>query len=77
MNLTAISLVDKKLIITNFLKQCNNYSDVMLKKYQAQLNNENIKESAAQKIHDWCVYREFNEYAIQELAGDELDDWFK
>jgi hypothetical protein len=77
MSQTAISLVDKKMIVTTFLRQCNNYSDEMLKKYQAQLYVEGVKESAVQKIHDWSVYREFNKYAIQELGGHELDDWFK
>ena len=72
-----ISLADKKKIIVDFLQQCNKYSDEMLKKYEQQLTDEETKESAPQKIHDWCVYRDFNEYAINELQGDQLDDWFK
>ncbi|RLA49467.1 MAG: hypothetical protein DRR04_00030 [Gammaproteobacteria bacterium] len=73
----TISLVEKKSIIIAFLGQCNDYSDVMVNKYQAQLQDENLAESAAQKIHDWNVYRQFNEYAVQELGGDELDHWFR
>ncbi|ORU93453.1 MAG: hypothetical protein A6F72_06990 [Cycloclasticus sp. symbiont of Poecilosclerida sp. N] len=73
----AISLVEKKSIITDFLQQCNAYSDGMLEKYQAQLEYESTKQSALQKIHDWTVYRKFNEHAIKELESAELDGWFK
>ncbi|MEO1888961.1 MAG: hypothetical protein ABGX33_03475 [Cycloclasticus sp.] len=73
---STITLANKKQIITEFLQQCNVYSDAMLKKYEQQLTNEETKESAPQKIHDWNVYKDFNEYAIKELNGTELDDWF-
>lgn len=72
----TLSLADKKSIIIDFLQQCNNYSDGMLKKYEGQLAEEEPKTSAPQKIHDWTVYRDFNNYAINELNGTELDDWF-
>ncbi|MEE4290133.1 MAG: hypothetical protein V2J13_00120 [Cycloclasticus sp.] len=72
----TLSLADKKSIIIDFLQQCNNYSDGMLKKYEGQLAEEETKTSAPQKIHDWTVYRDFNNYAINELNGTELDDWF-
>ncbi|RLA43668.1 MAG: hypothetical protein DRR42_21425 [Gammaproteobacteria bacterium] len=77
MTQSTISLAEKKLIIATFLRQCNDYSDVMVNKYQAQLQDNNLEDSAAQKIHDWSVYRKFNEYAVQELGGDELDHWFR
>jgi predicted DNA binding CopG/RHH family protein len=73
---STISLADKKQIITEFLQQCNGYSDAMLKKYEQQLTDEQTKKSAPQKIHDWTVYKNFNEYAIKELKGTDLDDWF-
>ncbi|HIF17868.1 MAG: hypothetical protein ABGX33_01595 [Cycloclasticus sp.] len=73
---STISLADKKQIITEFLQQCNDYSDAMLEKYEQQLRDKATKESAPQKIHDWNVYKDFNEYAIKELNGTELDDWF-
>ena len=73
---STISVEDKKTIIIDFLRQCNNYSDSMLDKYKAQLLDEQPSESADQKIHDWTVYKDFNDYAIKELAGEELDDWF-
>jgi hypothetical protein len=76
MNERTVSLVEKKSIITQFLQQCNAYSGEMLEKYQAQLGDENTTESVLQKIHDWKVYQEFNEYAIKELKSTELDDWF-
>jgi hypothetical protein len=49
----------------------------MLNKYQKQLSDEELSRSAAQKIQDWKTYKDFNEYAIKELKGDELDEWFK
>jgi hypothetical protein len=73
---STISLADKKQIITAFLQQCNKYSDSMLKKYEQQLRDDETKNSAPQKIHDWNVYKDFNEYAIKELKGTELDEWF-
>ncbi|MBV1898807.1 MAG: hypothetical protein ACJA2Y_001019 [Cycloclasticus pugetii] len=68
--------IQKKIVI-DFLKQCNDYSELMLNKYQQQLSDQDLKDSASQKIHDWNTYKDFNEYAINELDGDELDDWFK
>lgn len=77
MTKSTVSLEDKKDIIINFLKQCNDYSELMLKKYQKQLLDEELNNSASQKIHDWNTYKDFNEYAINELKGEELDEWFK
>lgn len=73
----TISLTEKKTIIIDFLQQCNQYSDAMLKKYQQQSTDEGLQQSASQKTHDWNVYKEFNEYAINELHCEDLDDWFK
>ncbi|MDF1690200.1 MAG: hypothetical protein P1U35_11390 [Cycloclasticus sp.] len=75
MTKNTLSLADKKSIIIDFLQQCNEYSEGMLKKYESQLAEEETKASAPQKIHDWSVYRDFNNYAINELKGAELDDW--
>ncbi|PCI21520.1 MAG: hypothetical protein COB62_03250 [Piscirickettsiaceae bacterium] len=68
----TVSLAEKKSIIIDFLQRCNHYSDKMLEKYQSPLTQE-----APQKVHDWTIYKEFNEYAINELNSDDLDDWFK
>lgn len=76
MSKSMLSLADKKSIIIDFLQQCNKYSDGMLQKYEGQLTTEETKISATQKIHDWSVYRDFNSYAINELKGKELDEWF-
>ena len=72
-----ISVVEKKAIIIDFLRQCNQYSEEMLKKYQQPSDDEQLQQAALQKIHDWNVYKDFNEFAIGELSGDALDDWFK
>jgi len=74
---STISLEDKKNIIIDFLKQCNDYSELMLKKYQRQLSDGELNDSASQKIHDWNTYKDFNDYAINELKGEELDEWFE
>lgn len=76
MTKSTLSLAEKKSIIIDFLQQCNQYSEGMLQKYEGQLMVEEKKPSASQKIHDWMVYRDFNNYAINELKGKELDDWF-
>ncbi|PCI69556.1 MAG: hypothetical protein COB26_06305 [Piscirickettsiaceae bacterium] len=74
----TISLADKKEIIIDFLTKCNTYSDQMLKKYGAQLEDISDEEllEVNQKIYDWKCYKVFNEYALGELEGAELDDWF-
>lgn len=72
-----ISVVEKKAIIIDFLRQCNQYSDAMLEKYQQPLADEQLQQVAFQKTHDWNVYKEFNEFAIGELSGEGLDDWFE
>lgn len=74
---STLPLADKKQIIITFLQQCNDYSDTMLKKYKQQLIDEETKATASQKLNDWAVYKEFNTYAINELNGTELDDWFE
>ncbi|MBQ0723781.1 MAG: hypothetical protein KBT50_00265 [Cycloclasticus sp.] len=74
----TISLQDKKQIVIDFLLKCNVYSDQMLDKYTEQSSQSDSKDQAAiqQKIHDWTSYHDFNAYAIEELTGEELDDWF-
>jgi hypothetical protein len=74
----TISLQDKKQIIIDFLLKCNVYSDQMLDKYTEQSAHSESNDRAAiqQKIHDWTSYQEFNTYAIEELTGEQLDDWF-
>ncbi|MDX2426182.1 MAG: hypothetical protein QNK15_08015 [Cycloclasticus sp.] len=76
---STISRQDKKEIIIDFLKQCNSYSGQMLDKYSTQLIQSDLEGAAVakQKIHDWTTYREFNDYAIEELKGEQLDDWFE
>lgn len=72
-----ISLEDKKLIIIDFLKKCNCYSDQMLVKYQEEMTVTQLdKKAVEQKINQWKSYREFNIHAIDELKTTELDDWF-
>ena len=71
-------LNEKKSIIIDFLVKCNTYSEQMLRQYEQHLTSKSKTEHAAieQKIHDWKSYRKFNDYAINELKGTELDHWF-
>lgn len=73
-----ISRDDKKKIISEFLKKCNDYSDQMVDKYEGRLSTATAEEKAAllQKTHDWRSYKDFNQYTVTELEGEVLDDWF-
>jgi len=69
---------EKKLIIIDFLKKCNAYSEDMLARYERELGEADEDESlkTQQKMHDWSSYRNFNDFAIGELKSEKLDDWF-
>jgi len=77
MTCVNIKVEDKKKIIVEFLEKCNGYSDQMFDKYERQLLEAGAdKQAVNNKIADWRVYKEFNAYAINELKGEQLDDWF-
>ena len=69
---------EKKRIVEDFLKRCNEYSENKLQRHRASLDGANSEQQLAlqDKINHWVAYRYFNEYAIEELQGTELDDWF-
>ena len=69
---------EKKRIVEEFLNRCNDYSRDMLVKYRKSLNTADAEEELAlqDKITHWVAYLAFNEHAIMELKGTELDDWF-
>ncbi|MBT8130910.1 MAG: hypothetical protein KJO35_01465 [Gammaproteobacteria bacterium] len=73
------SIPEKKRIIADFLARCNVYATERISQYRHEL--ENIESVDAMNIQDkighWTAYRAFNDYTIDELAGSELDDWFK
>ena len=73
-----ISIAEKKKIISDFIRQCNDYADGQIRKYQSRLDQANVMEALdiETKIYHWKVYRAFNEYTIEELKTDELDNWF-
>ncbi|MCY4340533.1 MAG: hypothetical protein OXE48_04080 [Gammaproteobacteria bacterium] len=70
---------EKKRIVEDFLKRCNHYSDNKLRNYRASLTGADGEQDLAiqDRITHWVAYRAFNEHAIKELKGSELDDWFK
>lgn len=69
---------EKKRIVEDFLNRCNDYSDNKLRKYRASLTGADGEQDLAiqDRITHWVAYRAFNEHAIMELKGTELDDWF-
>ena len=72
------STTEKKEIISDFIRQCNNYADGQIRKYQARLERAGAMEALdiEAKIYHWKVYLAFNAYTIEELKTDELDPWF-
>ena len=72
------SVAEKKKIISDFIRQCNDYADGQVRKYQARLAQAGTMEALEieTKIYNWKVYKAFNAYAIEELETTGLDDWF-
>lgn len=74
-----MSIFEKKQLVTAFLLKCNDYADRQLATYRREAVAATGLDavSAADQIHNWTVYKAFNEYAIEELGGTGLDDWFE
>ena len=71
-------ITEKKKIISDFIRQCNDYADGQIRKYQARLDSAEDMDALdiETKIYHWKVYRAFNAYTIEELKTGELDPWF-
>ena len=71
-------VTEKKKIVSDFIKQCNDYADGRIREYQARLEQAGDVDALAleAQIYNWKVYKAFNAYAIEELKTDELDSWF-
>ncbi len=75
----SASIADKKAIISKFIRQCNDYADGQIRKYQdrsAKVSDMD-KLELEMKIYNWKVYKAFNAYTIEELKTTELDAWLK
>ena len=72
------SVAEKKKIISDFIRQCNDYADGQVRKYQGRLAQAGPMDALEieTKIYNWKVYKAFNVYTIEELKTDELDSWF-
>ena len=73
------STAEKKRIVADFLQRCNRYATAQIARYRDQLDSDAPGDALAiqDKIGHWTAYRAFNEHALMELDGDELDDWFE
>jgi len=73
-----MDIAAKKAVVADFLVKCNRYAENQLERYRGQLAGTSGVEALAiqDKIGHWTAYRAFNEHALGELAGRELDDWF-
>ena len=73
-----MDIAAKKAVVADFLVKCNRYAESQLERYRGQLTGTSGAEALAiqDKIGHWTAYRAFNEHALGELAGRELDDWF-
>jgi len=76
-SIQGVSLADKKSIIIDFLRKCNAFSEQKLQDYERRMVKAEEAESIEldHKKHDWSSYKSFNNYAINKLKGNELDDW--
>jgi hypothetical protein len=73
-----MDIAAKKAVVADFLVKCNRYAEGQLEKYRGRLAGTSGAEALAiqDEIGHWTAYRAFNEHALGELAGRELDDWF-
>lgn len=73
-----MDIAAKKAVVVDFLTKCNRYADGQLAKYRGELAAAAGGDALAlqDKIGHWTAYRTFNEHALSELAGRDLDDWF-
>ena len=68
-----ISCLQRKEIIIDFLKRCNDYAD---SKKMVLETKKNLQTEDKQKISEWEVYKRYNEVAIGELKSQKIDHWF-
>ena len=73
-----MTLSEKKELVRQFLTRCNAYADTKLAGYRMRLQGAGAGDAQEieVKIGRWNAYREFNEYTIDELLTERLDDWF-
>ena len=59
-----------KIVITNFLKKCIEYADSSIAR-----KNERGEDSAI--IAEWNAYRDYTQYALDEVEKGDLDHWIE
>lgn len=73
-----MTLTEKKAVVVRFIQKCNEYADDKIARYRGELEQaDGMRALGIQdKIGHWTAYRAFNDYTIEELRTDALDDWF-
>jgi len=74
-----MNIKQQKSLVGQFLQRCNEYATDKIAEYQESLTavaDETERATLGRKIDEWTTYRRFNEHAIGELEGEDLDFWF-
>ena len=74
---TDLTLSEKKQVVAQFLRRCNEYADAKLEAYRARGEIGDAVEALAlaDKISHWTAYKTFNLHALAELETSALDAW--
>ncbi len=74
-----MTLIERKSLIARFLGRCNRYADGKIDEYRSQLEGASARRALELQdmIGHWTSYRAFNEYTIDELGTERLDDWLE
>ena len=58
-----------KIVVTNFLKRCIKYAD-------DSISRKNERGDDSEIIAEWNSYRNYTQYALEEIEKGDLDHWF-
>ena len=56
--------------VCDFLRRCIEYADASMKRKEERGDDSNI-------IDEWKAYRNYTQYALEEIERGDLDHWFE
>ena len=56
--------------VCDFLRRCLEYADASIQRKEARGDDSNI-------IAEWHAYRNYTQYALEEVEKGDLDHWFE